>query len=132
MAKAKDKITHFDLPAMSVGGILKFDDVLDLFESFERQNQLLVRMDMSAAVFRKFRAFGRQALDEVTRKELLKQGFFATMFTADIHVDNTVGPNKIRCHTTPFGSVSAQKQERANRIRAKKMVATPAWDEQTR
>lgn len=126
--KAKEVyLTEVDLPAMRVGGVLKFGDVLDIFEQFESKNMLLTRMDMNAAAFRKFREFGRSVIDEATSREIFTSaGLFGHLFTADLHIDNRVAPNKIHCYTTPFQSLTYderaardRKQERLIKLRQK-------------
>ena len=105
-------VTQVELPAMRVQGVLKYDDVLDIFEMFESKNMLLTRMDMCAAVFRKFRSFGRQVIDEATHREVMtSHGLFGHLYTADLHIDNRVPPNQIACYTQPFKSMTADEMD---------------------
>jgi len=96
---------------------VKLDDksfsegIMRVFEEFEKKNQMIIRIDMCASMFRRLRNCGRNFYDENTRRFAIS-GFLASLFTADVYLNNKVKDEMLLCHVIPFRMEASEHELR--------------------
>lgn len=81
--------------------VLFTDGMMRVFEEFEKKNQMVIRIDMCASMFRRLRNCGRNFYDENSRR-FASTGFLGSLFTADLFLNNRVKDGSVLCHVIPF------------------------------